>query len=91
MSIVALLDYNIVLVCIYSSPHGDLHLFLKNLEIVIKKMHLKRKRVILFGDWNINFMEDSVKLQKLKNLLLLYNLVNTITSPTVITEKSFTL
>jgi hypothetical protein len=36
-------------------------------------------------------MEDSVKLQELKNLLLLYNLVNTVTSPTRITEKSFTL
>jgi hypothetical protein len=36
-------------------------------------------------------MEDSVKLQELKDLLLLYNLVNTITSPTRITKKSFTL
>jgi hypothetical protein len=42
-------------------------------------------------DWNTNFMEDSVKRQELKNLLLLYNLVNTITSPTRITKNSFTL
>jgi hypothetical protein len=29
MSIVELLDYKIVLVCIYRSPDGELHLFLK--------------------------------------------------------------
>jgi hypothetical protein len=23
----------------------------------------KKKRVILYGDWNINFMEDSAKIQ----------------------------
>jgi hypothetical protein len=84
MSIVELLEYNIVL-------DGDLTLFLKNLEIVIQKLQLKRKTVILCGDWNINFMEDSAKLQELKNLLLLYNLVNTSSSPTRITKKPFTL
>jgi hypothetical protein len=57
------------------------------LEIVIKKVHLKRKRVILCEGWNINVMEDSVKLQELKNLMILYNLVNTITSPNTITKK----
>jgi hypothetical protein len=37
-------------------------------EVVIQKVQLKRKRVILYGDWNINFMEDSVKLQELKKI-----------------------
>jgi hypothetical protein len=64
MSIVELLDYNIVLVCIYRAPDGDCHLFIKNLEMVIQKVQLKRKRVILFGDWNINVMKDSINLQK---------------------------
>lgn len=77
--------------CIYKSPDGDLHLFLKYSEIVIKKVQLKGERVTLYGEWNINFMEYSVKLQELKNLLLLYDLLNTITSPTRITKKSFIL
>jgi hypothetical protein len=69
MSIMELLDYKIVLVCTYRSPDGDFHIFLKNLEIVIQKVQLKRKRVILSVDWNINFMEDSARLQKLKQLV----------------------
>jgi hypothetical protein len=35
MSIVELVDYKIVLMCIYRSPDGDFRIFLKNLEIVI--------------------------------------------------------
>jgi hypothetical protein len=70
MSIVELFDYNIVLMYIYRSD-GDLHLFLKYLEIVIQNVQLKRKQVILCWDWNINYMEDSTKLQELKKLAAL--------------------
>jgi CRISPR/Cas system CMR subunit Cmr6 (Cas7 group RAMP superfamily) len=66
MSVVELLDCNILLVCIYRAPGDGHHLFIKNLEIVIQKVQLKRKRVILLGIWSIHFMEDSVKLQELK-------------------------
>jgi hypothetical protein len=58
------------------------------LEIVIQKVLLKRKRVILCGDWNINVMKDSERSRELKNLLLLYSLVNTVTTPTRITMES---
>jgi hypothetical protein len=91
MSTVELVDYKIVLVCIYRLPDGDFRIFLKNLEIVIQKVLLKRKRVILCGDWNINVMEDSATSRELKNLLLLYSLVNTVTSPTSITTESLSL
>jgi len=36
-------------------------------------------------------MPDSVKLQELKNLLLMYNLINTITSPTRIKNNTVSL
>jgi hypothetical protein len=36
-------------------------------------------------------MPDSVKLQELKNLLLMYNLINTITSSTMITNNTVSL
>jgi hypothetical protein len=62
MSVFELLDYKIVLVCIYSSVDANFPLFVRNLEIVIQKAQLKGKRGILFGDQNINFTEDSAKL-----------------------------
>jgi hypothetical protein len=36
-------------------------------------------------------MQDSVKLQELKNLPLTYNLKNTVTSPTTITNNTVSL
>jgi hypothetical protein len=60
-------------------------MFLKNLEDVIQKVQLKKKTLILCGEWNINFLDDSVK-----SLLQVYNLVSTVTSPIRITKNSTT-
>jgi hypothetical protein len=57
-------------------------MFLKNLEVVIQKVQLKKKKLILCG--------DSVRLQELKNLLRMYNLANIVTSPNRITKNSIT-
>jgi hypothetical protein len=49
MSIVELLDSNIVLVCIYRSPDGDIHLFLKKIGNSNSENAIKKK-VMLCGD-----------------------------------------
>jgi hypothetical protein len=51
----------------------------------------KRKKLILSGDWNIDFMQESVKLSNLKNLLLMYNFYNIVMVPTRITENTKSL
>jgi exonuclease III len=56
-TVVELLDYKIIIVCVvYRSPDGDFHIFLRNLKLVIQKVHSKREKLILCGDWNMNFM-----------------------------------
>jgi hypothetical protein len=79
-----------VVVCVYRSLDGDFYMFLKNLEGVIQKVQLKKKKLILCGDWNINFVDDSVRLRELKKLLWMYNLDNIVASPTRITKNSIT-
>ena len=49
---------------------------------------IKKKKLILCGDWNINFKQESLEFNELKNLLLVRNLVNTVTAPTRITENT---
>jgi hypothetical protein len=39
LSITKLIDYKIILICIYRSPHGKFKVFLNRLEIVIQKLH----------------------------------------------------
>lgn len=38
MAVVELLDPKFILICIYRSRDGDFHIFLNNLEILIKKV-----------------------------------------------------
>jgi len=43
------------------------------------------------GDWNVNYLNNNGKLQELQNLLLMYNLINVIETPTRITGHSKSL
>jgi hypothetical protein len=49
VSAVELLKDKVVVVCVYRSLDGDLYIFLKNLEAVIQKVQLKKKKLILCG------------------------------------------
>jgi hypothetical protein len=43
------------------------------------------------GDWNLNIMLDNIRIQEVKNLLEIHDLVNIIRSPTRITSNSESL
>jgi hypothetical protein len=58
---------------------------------VIQKEQARNKRLILCGDWNINFMQVSVRLHDVQELLSLHNLVNTVRSPTRVTKDTLSL
>jgi exonuclease III len=81
------LDFKFTLACIYRSPIGDFYEFFNKLELVICKVCSKGKRLIICGDWNVNFLQDSGKLQKLQNLFLMFSLTNTVNSPTWVTNN----
>lgn len=56
MTVVEFSDYKIILRCVYRLPDSDIHIFFNNLEIVIQKVQSKgKKKLILCGDWDINF------------------------------------
>jgi hypothetical protein len=82
LSAVELMDLKTVVVCIYRSPDGDYEEFLQNLEVVIYRVQASQKRLILCGDWNVDFLKKNSKVQELKALLSMFNLINIIDSPT---------
>ena len=47
--------------------------------------------MLLCGDWNINFLQHSVKLLEPQNLLFMYSLVNMVKSPTRIMDNTSSL
>jgi len=79
------------MVTLWSAFIDHLMEFLNNLELIIKKIQSKRKKILLCGDWNLNFLIDNTRLHELENLLLRYDLINTVNSPTRITCSSESL
>jgi hypothetical protein len=61
------------------------------LEADIAKVQLKRKKLIICGDWNINLLQENNHVQALQNILLAYNLINTVTSPTSVSRSSVSM
>ncbi|MDR2880066.1 MAG: endonuclease/exonuclease/phosphatase family protein [Fusobacteriales bacterium] len=88
MSVTELIDYGFIVLCIYRSPDSDFQIFVKKLELVMQKTQLKKKKLIICGDWNLNFMVDNNKIQEVKILLKSYNLTNLVNLPTRITPTS---
>jgi hypothetical protein len=90
MTAIELMDYK-VCVCVNRSPNGDFYTFFRSLELTIQKVQLRNKRLILCGDWNVNFMQGRVRLHHLQKFLLLHNLINTVRSPTRVTKNTLSL
>jgi exonuclease III len=91
MSLIELPGCKLCIRCIYRSPDGQFDKFLNKLELVIHKLLMKEKILILCGDWNIDFHHENSNQKDLTDLLLRYNLINTVQSPTRITKSTSTL
>jgi exonuclease III len=74
LSVTELVQYAIIITCIYRSPDGKFDTFLNKLELIIQKLIGKHKTLLLCGDWNINFLQTSPQKRELNSLLLQYNL-----------------
>ena len=92
MSVSELVDYGYIVVCTYRSPDRKFRTFFETLELTIQIAQAKKKKKLLMcGDWNLNFMLDNIRIQEIKNLLESYNLINVVRSPTRITPRSESL
>jgi hypothetical protein len=52
VSATELVEYNYIIVCIYSSPDGNFWIFLKNLEFILHAIQSRNKKPLLCGEWN---------------------------------------
>jgi len=87
MAAVKLVDFKWILICISRSLNCEVYRFLEKVETLIVKVQSKRKKLLLCGHWNANFLWDSVQLQVLHCLLLSYNFNNTVALPARVTKN----
>lgn len=54
-------------------------------------MQVRKRRLILCGDWNINFIQEGKRLHDMQELSSLHNLVHTVRSPARVTKNMASL
>lgn len=85
---IELIPNKILIITLYRSCLGDSDIFLLHLELLLNKYLVNNNKIILVGDFNVNFNAKSSFLTDLSILLNSFDLNITITSPTRISATS---
>ena len=72
----------ILVITVYKLPASDFQLFLKILEVIIKKFFQSNLKLIICRDINVNYLIDTDRKRQLNSILNSYNLFSTIHFPT---------
>ena len=76
-------DYVFFILTLYRSPDGDLSLFFKKLSQTLNILHnFNNARIVVTGDFNINFLMNSKALTDLLDIFNSFNIKHTINEPT---------
>jgi len=70
--------YNIL--CIYRPPTGNFTTFLMHLEAILTQLHTNASNLIVCGDINLNYLQDSRNKSLLNSLLASFNLYSSSTT-----------
>lgn len=76
---------------LYHSPNSSHPVFLNNFEEFCENLIVNNKKILIIGDFNINFLSDNFYANKLKNSLNILGLSQLVTEPTRCVVRSSTL
>ena len=79
------------ILCICRPPAGNFTTFLLHLESAITQPYSNTKNLIICGDINVNYLQDSRNKSLLNSLLASFNLHSAVNFPTRINSKSSTI
>ncbi|XP_050305755.1 uncharacterized protein LOC126742922 [Anthonomus grandis grandis] len=78
--------FNLYILCVYRPPTGDIAMFLDKLDSILSQLSLHSK-VVLAGDFNINYTDETLPRTSLLSILNSYDLKMHVLSPTRITSS----
>ena len=78
------------ILCIYRPPAGNFTAFLLHLESVLTQLYSNTINLIICGDINVNYLQDSRNKFLLNSLLASFNLHSAVNFPTRISNSSST-
>ena len=90
-SAVTLENFNLVIAVIYRSQQGPYDIFLEHMKDFLDNIrHIYKKKILICGDFNIDFLVDDTCKERSRSLLKTYNMDYVINKPTRITAHSKT-
>jgi len=78
------------ILCVYRPPTGNFSYFLISLESILNHLYTNFINIIICGDININYLDNTNSKLQLDSLLLSYDLYSTVNFPTRISNCSST-
>jgi hypothetical protein len=81
---IEIVEYKLVIICIYRPPSGDVTVFLDRLSTLLNLIndeHVNNNTLVV-GDFNINLLKESQNKNKLLDLMRCSNLMPIVTCPT---------
>lgn len=80
---IEIMNYNLIVVCLYRTPTSNIDYFFKMLQIILHSLSSrKNKKIVIVGDLNINTLVLNKNSTTLTDLTKNYNLKLHITTPT---------
>jgi hypothetical protein len=82
ISAIEIVEFKIIVICIYRSPNSDVKTFFGLLEEAVNMVLNKSRLFMICWDWNINLFQKNSPQKALLNLLISNNLLNMVQCPT---------
>jgi exonuclease III len=82
---------NFIILCGYRAPSGDFQYLIENLDYILSFLQKTDTKLILCGDFNTNYAENSQNKYQLEYLLETYTLKDTVYFPTRMTVTTSTV
>jgi exonuclease III len=81
----------ICILTVYRSPNGNFINFLTKMELILQNICKQKAKVIVCGDFNVNYIVNSCRKRQLGDLLLSLNLCSIVKFPTRIGSDTSTI
>jgi hypothetical protein len=85
-SLIELTQFNTVIICVYRTPNSNINIFIETMDIIISELLNKGKKIIIVGEFNIDFSGNRVNLQ-LQTMINSYGLQALVDVPTRIGSR----
>ena len=82
---------NYTILCICRPPTGNYTTFLSHLELTLSQIYTNTTNLIICGDINVDYLQDTRNKSLLNSLLASYNLHSAVNFPTRISRNSSTI